>query len=312
MMNKKPELLIPAGSVHEVEKLIAAGASAVIVGEPTYGMRMPGVMKLEQIEQALAVAHKLGAKLYVAVNNILHNDALKELPAYLSELQRIGVDAIVYGDPAVLMTARQAAPSMKLHWNAEMTSTNYATSRYWQKRGASRVVLARELNMDEVLETKRNLPDMEVEVQVHGMTNIYHSKRHLVQHYFDHTGQVAEKTNVGKERKMFLVEEERQDERFPIYEDENGTHIMSSDDMCILEDLHLMMKAQVDSFKIESFYKPLAYSEVVVSVYREAIDAYAADPEGYVFKPEWLERIKRVQDPARELSFGFYYKEQVY
>ncbi|MGZ9584801.1 peptidase U32 family protein [Paenibacillus marinisediminis] len=311
-MTQKPELLISAGSIHEIERLIQAGADAVIVGESKYGMRMPGEMKLEQIEQAMSVVRERGAKLYVAVNNILHNDALKELPAYLQELERIGVDAIVYGDPAVLMTVKQSAPNTKLHWNAEMTSTNYATARYWQKRGASRIVAARELNMDELLEMKRNLPDMEVEVQIHGMTNIYHSKRHLLQHYMRHTGRVDETSDVGKGRKMFLIEEERQDERFPIYEDENGTHIMSSDDMCILEDLHMLMAGGIDSFKVEGFYKPLAYNEVVINVYRTAIDAYAADPKGYAFQPEWMERIRKVQDPERELTFGFFYKEQVY
>lgn len=311
-MTKKPELLVSAGSLEEVERLITAGATAVVVGESRYGMRMPGEMKPEQIEQALAYAHSHDAKVYVAVNNIFHNEALQDLSVYLQELERIGVDAIVYGDPAVLMLVKQAAPNMKLHWNAEMTSTNYATARYWQKRGASRIVTARELNMDELIEMKRNLPDMEVEVQVHGMTNIYHSKRHLLQHYMSHTGQVQESSNVGQSRKLFLIEEERQDERFPIYEDENGTHIMSSEDICIIEDLHTLLAGGIDSFKIEGFYKPLAYNEAVVRVYREAIDAYAADPEGYRFQEEWLERIRKVQDPERELTFGFFYKEQVY
>lgn len=311
-MTKKPELLVSAGSMEEVERLITAGATAVIVGESRYGMRMPGEMKPEQIEQALAFAHAHDAKVYVAVNNIFHNEALNDLSGYLQELERIGVDAIVYGDPAVLMLVKQAAPHTKLHWNAEMTSTNYATARYWQKRGASRIVTARELNMDELVEMKRNLPDMEVEVQVHGMTNIYHSKRHLLQHYMAHLGKVQESSDVGQARKLFLIEEERQDERFPIYEDENGTHIMSSDDMCIIEDLHTLLAAGIDSLKVEGFYKPLAYNEVVVRVYREAIDAYTADPEGYRFNEEWLKRIREVQDPERELTFGFFYKEQVY
>ena len=311
-MAQKPELLIGAGSIEEIKRYIAAGADAVIVGDPVYGMRLPGAMNLNQIEEALQTAHSLNAKLYVAVNNILHNEALNDLPDYLQELARIGVDAIVYGDPAVLMTAKQAAPGTKLFWNAEMTSTNYATARYWQKRGASRVVAARELNMDELLEMKKNLPDMEVEVQVHGMTNIYHSKRHLLQHYMRHTSQEAEVSHVGKERKLFLVESERQDERFPIYEDQNGTYIMSSDDMCILEDLHLLMAGGIDSFKVEGLFKPLVYNETVLRIYREAIDAYAADPSAYKFKEEWMDQIRQLQDPERELTFGFFYKEQVY
>lgn len=311
-MTKKPELLVSAGSLEEVERFITAGATAVIVGESRFGMRMPGEMKPEQIVQALAFAHAHDAKVYVAVNHIFHNEALNDLSSYLQEMERIGVDAIVYGDPAVLMLVKQAAPNTKLHWNAEMTSTNYATAQYWHKRGASRIVTARELNMDELVEMKGHLPDMEVEVQVHGMTNIYHSKRHLLQHYMTHLGQEQEKSDLGQARKLFLIEEERQDERFPIYEDESGTHIMSSEDICIIEDLHTLMAAGIDSFKVEGFYKPLAYNEVVVRCYREAIDAYAADPEGYQFNEEWLERIRKVQDPERELTFGFFYKEQVY
>ncbi len=312
MMTTKPELLITAGSLEEVERFLKAGATAVIVGESIYGMRMPGQMTLADIELAMPIVRKYHAKLYVAVNNILHNDALKDLPAYLTAIERIGVDAVIYGDPAVLMTIRSSAPSLKLHWNAEMTSTNYATARYWQKRGSSRIVLARELNMEQVLEMKQYLPDMEVEVQVHGMTNIYHSKRHLVQHYLRHTGQEEETAKVGRDRKLFLIEQERQEEKFPVYEDENGTHIMSSDDMCILEDLKLLLDAGLDSFKIEGLFKSAAYNEEVIRVYREAIDAYAADPSGYAFRPEWMERIRLVQDPERELSFGFFYKEQMY
>ncbi|WP_195575969.1 peptidase U32 family protein [Paenibacillus sp. 1001270B_150601_E10] len=311
-MTAKPELLITAGSVEEVKSYLEAGATAITVGESKYGMRLPGQMPLDHIEAALPIVRQHGAKLYAAVNHIFHNDALLGLQKYLSELQRIGIDGITYGDPAVLMTARVAAPHLKLHWNAEMTSTNFATAKYWQKRGASRMVLARELNMDQVIEMKAKLPDMEVEVQVHGMTNIYHSKRHLIQHYLRHIDREEDTSNVGIERKLFLIEKERQDEKFPVYEDEYGAYIMSSDDMCILEDLKLLLDAKLDSFKVESLLKPRVYNEAVIRAYRKAIDAYAQDPEGYLFQPEWMDEIRTLQDPERELSFGFFYKEQMY
>lgn len=311
-MSKKPELLVTAGSITEVQRLLEAGASAVLVGEPKYGLRLPGAMTVELIEEAMPIVREHHAKLYVAVNQLFHNDTMKELPNYLTQLERVGVDAIVYGDPAILMIAKDSAPNTKLFWNAEMTSTNYVTARYWQKRGASRMVLARELNMEQVQEMKRELPDMEVEVQVHGMTNIYHSKRHLLQHYMRHIGKEARLEEVGIERKLFLIEQERQDEKYPVYEDEHGTYVMSSDDVCIIEDLKLLLEAGLDSFKIETLLKPLHYNETVVRVYREAIDRYAEDPQSYQFNEQWLERIREVQDPERELSFGFFYKEQMY
>ncbi|WP_025694946.1 peptidase U32 family protein, partial [Paenibacillus durus] len=199
----------------------------------------------------------------------------------------------------------------KLHWNAEMTSTNFATANYWGRKGASRAVLARELNMDEITEMVPSL-EVEAQVQVHGMTNIYHSKRKLVESYMAHQGRPVDGGSKGKERGLFLVEAERPDEKFPIYEDVNGTHIMSSDDLCILEDLHVLMEAGVHSFKIEGLLKPTAYNVAAVKAYRRAIDAYAADPAGYEFQEEWLDTVRALQDPERELTFGFFYKEQVY
>lgn len=311
-MTYQPELLVTAGSVEELERLLRAGAHAILVGEKKYSACMPGEMVLADIKASLPIVRSCHAKLYVAVNNIMHNEHLVDLPAYLRQLEELGVTAIAYGDPAVLMVAKTVAPMLRLQWNAEMTSTNYRTAQYWQKRGAGRMVAARELNLEQVVEMKQQLPDMEVQVQIHGMTNIYHSKRHLVHHYMHHLGKEAGTYEVGMEQKLFLVEHERQDEKFPLYEDTNGTYIMSSDDICFIEDFKSLLDARIDSFKIEGIWKHIPYNETVVRVYREAIDAYMADPAGYSVKDEWLERIRAVQDPERELSFGFFYKEQMY
>jgi putative protease len=204
---------------------------------------------------------------------------------------------------------------MKLHWNAEMTSTNYATANYWGRRGASRAVLARELNLEQIIDVKSNTA-LEVQVQVHGLTNIYHSKRPLVHNYFEHRRNSGEEEDCAPEANvedgLYLVETERPDERFPIYEDANGTHIMSSDDLCMIENLHELMDAGIDSFRIEGLLKSAEYNETVIRSYRAAIDSYAANSQAYVFNEEWLDAIKALQDPARELSYGFFYKEQVY
>ncbi|MDD9269794.1 peptidase U32 family protein [Paenibacillus sp. GCM10023248] len=308
---KKPELVVSCGSIADVKRLIEAGADAVIVGEERYAMRLPGNMKPEEIAEAVAWAHEKQAKVYVSVNKIFDNASLEGLDEYLSRLQAFGADGVIFGDPAVLMAARTLPQGLALHWNAEMTSTNYATANYWGRQGASRVVLARELNMDQVLAFKANT-ELSVEVQVHGITNIYHSKRELVKNYIEHQGHdaVAEDRSIG--RGLFLIEHERRDQRYPVYEDSNGTHIMSSEDICMLENLPELMDGNIDSLKIEGLLKSAVYNETVVRSYRAAIDAYAADPAGYTFKQEWLDAIAELQDPERELSYGFFYKEQVY
>ncbi|MGF7030043.1 putative protease [Paenibacillus mucilaginosus] len=314
-MVKKPELLIPAGSTEEARRYIEAGADAVLVGEHRFGMRLPGEVPAEELGALREWAHARGASVYAAVNNIMDNRILPDLKAYMAKLQEARVDGAVFGDPAVLMAARQAAPDVKLHWNAEMTSTNYETARYWGSKGAVRMVLARELNLEETLEIARQLEGtMEVQVQVHGITNIYHSKRSLLQNYKEHQGrfETISREELSKEEGLFLIEQERPNERFPVYEDENGTHIMSSDDMCMLDSLHELMEGGIDSMKLESLLKSVEYNEAVIRSYRKVIDAYTADPAGYEFQEEWLDEIRALQDPNRELSYGFFFKEQVY
>jgi putative protease len=308
---KKPELIVSVGSVDEMKRLISAGADGVIMGEHKYGLRLPGEVKENELPGAIAWAHEHGVKAYIAVNDIFANEDLEGLAAYLSKLQQFGADAIIFGDPAVYMIARDLPQPMKLHWNAEMTSTNYATANFWASKGSVRAVLARELNMEQVLEFKRRA-NMEVEVQVHGITNIYHSKRELVKNYINHQGNDASSQNRSMERGLYLIEQERQDQRYPVYEDRNGTHIMSSEDICMLENLSELIEGGVDSLKIEGLLKSVEYNETVVRSYRAAIDAIISDPSGDSFNPEWLENIRQLQDPERELSFGFFYKEQVY
>ncbi|ANE47217.1 peptidase U32 [Paenibacillus swuensis] len=314
MNGNKPELLVAAGSLREVSAYIHAGADAVNIGEARFGMRLPGDILEHQLKEAVQIAHEHHAKVYVSVNTIMDHVLLEQLPSYLAELSQAGVDGVVFGDPAVIMAVRKHAPELKLHWNAEMTSTNYVTANYWGSKGAVRVVLARELNMEQVLEFKQKA-ELDVQVQVHGITNIYHSKRNLVRSYMDHVQEskhdAAEVSSVS-DSGLYLIEKERQDERYPVYEDANGTHIMSGDDICMLENLHELMEERIDSLKIETLLKSQSYNETVIRAYRKVIDAYIADPEGYEFNDEWLEGIQAVQDPERELSYGFFYKEQVY
>lgn len=310
-MKKKPELLATAASLEEAAALLDAGADALLIGDDRFGMRLAGHFSLEDTEKVVAMAHARGCKIYAGLGGLMSNRLLDELPAYVKAIAELGVDGIEFGDPAVLLTVKREAPHMKLHWNAEMTSTNYATANYWGSKGASRVVLARELNMEEMTDMVPLL-EVEAQVQVHGMTNIYHSKRKLVESYMSHQGRPSDGGSLGKERGLFLIEAERPNEKFPIYEDENGTHIMSSDDICILEDLHVLMEAGVDCFKVEGLLKSIAYNVTVVKAYRHAIDLYHTDPDAYAFRESWLKPIRHLQDPERELTFGFFYKEQVF
>ncbi len=294
-----------------MERYIRAGASAILIGEARFGMRQPADVAQEQLEQAAEAAHRLGAKLYVNMNKLFRNHELEALPAYLRAVKAAQVDAIVFGDPAVLLNAREHAPDVPLFWNAEMTGTNSSSASYWGRRGASRAVIARELNEEEIVDLKAKAA-MEVQVQVHGMTNIYHSHRNLLESYMQHLGREATLIRKGPDRGLYLVEAERPDEKFPVYEDENGTHVMSPDDICLLEALPELIRAGVDSFYIEPLLKSDEYNETVLRSYREALDRWHRDPESYSFDEEALENIRRLQSPDRELGFGFLYKEQVY
>jgi U32 family peptidase len=217
----------------------------------------------------------------------------------------------VFGDPAVLMAAREVAPDMSLHWNTETTATNWYTCNYWGRKGAKRAVLARELSMDTIVEMKENA-EVEIEVQVHGMTCMFQSKRSLLGNYFEYRGKAMEIENRKEQRNMFLHDEERHN-KYPIYEDENGTHIMSPNDMCIVDELGEMIEAGIDSFKIDGVLKSSDYILGVTKLYRKAIDLCIEDEDQYdEQKDGFLEEAKSLQPENRPLDTGFFFKETVY
>ncbi|WP_239617673.1 peptidase U32 family protein [Cohnella mopanensis] len=306
-----PELLISAASLEQAEKYIEAGATAILIGESRFGMRQPGEITSDQLKDVVAAVHRLGAKAYVNMNKLFRNDELAWIPEYLQLLKDAGADAIVFGDPAVLMNVRQYAPGLTMFWNAEMTGTNSSAASYWGRRGASRAVVARELNEEEIVDLKQKAA-MEIQIQIHGMTNIYHSHRNLVQSYLEHLGREATLIRKGADKGLFLVEAERPDEKFPVYEDDNGTHVMSPDDICLLEALPELIQAGVNSLYVEPLLKSEPYNLAVLRSYRQALDLWGSNPERYRFDPKWLADIQKLQNPERELGFGFLYKEQVY
>lgn len=308
---KRTELLVTPLLVNDIVPLAEAGADAFVVGEQRYGLRLAGEFNRAEVQEAIELAHSKGKKVYVAMNAIFHNEKIEELSDYIQFVSAAKADAIIFGDPAVLMTAKEVAPEMKLHWNTETTGTNWFTCNYWGSKGAKRAVLAREINMDAIVETKENA-EVEIEVQVHGMTCMFQSKRTLLGNYYEYQGKVMEIENRKMEKNMFLHDKEREN-KYPIFEDENGTHIMSPNDICIIDELQEMLEAGVDSFKIDGILKSPEYILAVTTAYREAIDLFFEDPEKYEDKKdELLAAIEEIQPANRSLDTGFFFKETVY
>ncbi len=311
MYVKKPELLVSAKSLASVIPLLEAGADALSIGESRYGLRNAGDFTIDEIDQAVKIAHERSAKVYVNVNALLHNEALEGLEDYLRHLEQIGADAIVFGDPSVLMTAKEVTPNLKLHWSMEMLSTNFDTISYWASKGASRAILARELTIDETIENRENSP-IEIQAQVHGATCIFHSKRDLVSAYFGYQGRDLEQENTGMERNMFIKEEKRQTISYPIYEDRHGTHVMSAEDICMIDGLEDFIRGGIDSLKIEGLMKSVEYTVAVTKLYRQAVDLCLSDVEAYRDQAaSFLEKIEAIQPPNRPLNTGFYYKPPI-
>lgn len=307
----KPELLVTPIRVEDILPLADAGADAFVLGEQRYGLRLAGEFSRDDVKKAIEIAHEKGKKVYVAMNAIFHNEKIEELSDYIAFLQEVNADAVIFGDPAVLMAAREAAPNMKLHWSTETTGTNWYTCNYWGRKGAKRAVLAREINMDAIIEMKENA-EVEIEVQVHGMMTMFQSKRSLLGNYYEYQGKVMEVENRRQEHNMFLHDKERGN-KYPIFEDENGTHIMSPNDMCIIDELQEMIEANVDSFKIDGILKSPEYILEVTKRYRKAIDLCIEDPDQYEdVKDELLSEIEEIQPANRPLDTGFFFKETVY
>ncbi len=307
------ELLANAASLDEVALFYEAGADALIVGHERYALRVPGSFEIEDIERAKQIATRLNRKLYVAMNALFHQDMLDEIEVYIKKLREIGVDTIQFGDPAVLMSLGQQhgdTGSLRMHWNTETTSTNYHTINFWARKGVHRAVLARELSLDDVLEIKRQT-NIEIQVLVHGMTCIFHSKRELVSNFARYQGKDVTEASFGLGRRLFVKEDKRDEQKYPIYEDVNGTHIMSYDDICMIEHLSMLIKAGIDSLQIDTILKSLEYSRTVIRIYREAIDFLRESPNAPI-PAQWMEALKTLQPQDRPFSTGFYFKEQIY
>ncbi|TDL98180.1 U32 family peptidase [Macrococcus brunensis] len=305
------ELLVTPTSLDHIEELIEAGADAFVIGEAQFGLRLAGEFNRDALVQAIDMLHAADKKAYVAVNGLFHNEHLDAVEDYINWLHEVRPDRIIFGDPAVVMYVKEQENPIPLHWNQETLVTNQFQCNYWGERGAARAVLARELSMEEVIEIKENT-DVEIEVQVHGMTCMFQSKRQLLGNYFLYMDKAMKIENRQDAKNMLLYDEERNN-KYPIYEDYNGTHIMSPNDICVIEEMEELFEAEIDSFKIDGVLHSADYITEVTRQYRKAIDLFLEDPDLYDDeKFDMMEAIEDIQPEHRPLDQGFLYKQTVY
>lgn len=305
---RHPELLIPASSLEVLKTAVIFGADAVYIGGEAFGLRAKAKnFSMEEMAEGIAFAHEHGVKVYVTANILAHNYDLEGVEAYFQELKKIGPDALIIADPGVFEIAKRVCPEIERHISTQANNTNYATYRFWWELGAKRVVSARELSLKEIREIRDNIPDeMEIESFVHGAMCISYSGRCLLSNYF--TGRDA---NQGActhpcRWKYAVVEETRPGEYMPIEENERGTYIFNSKDLCMIEHIPDIINAGIDSLKIEGRMKTALYVATVARTYRKAIDDYQRDPALYEQNMPWyLDQISNCT--YRQFTTGFFY-----
>lgn len=302
------ELLIPASSLEVLKAAVLYGADAVYIGGEMYGLRAKAKnFPKEDMAEGIRFAHSRGGKVYITANIVAHNEDLEGIREYFTELREMEPDALIISDPGVFTIAREVCPEIEVHISTQANSTNYATYNFWYAQGASRVVAARELSLRELGEIRAHIPeDMEIEAFVHGAMCISHSGRCLLSNYF--TGRNA---NMGActhpcRWKYYVMEESRPGEFLPVEENERGTYIFNSKDLCMIEHVPDLIEAGVDSFKIEGRMKTALYVAAVTRTYRRAIDDYRKSPELYRQNLDYY-REEIAKCTYRQFTTGFYY-----
>ena len=307
-MSRHPELLIPASSLEVLKTAVVFGADAVYIGGEAYGLRAKAKnFSMEDMKEGIAFAHEHGVKVYVTANIIAHNADLAGVREYFQELKAIRPDALIIADPGVFDIAKEVGPEIDRHISTQANNTNYGTYNFWYRQGASRVVSARELSLREIKELRANIPeDLEIETFVHGAMCISYSGRCLLSSYF--TGRDANRGACTHpcRWKYAVVEEKRPGEYLPVYENERGTYIFNSKDLCMIEHIPELIDAGIDSFKIEGRMKTALYVATVARTYRKAIDDYQKDPKLYQENMPWyLDQISNCT--YRRFTTGFFF-----
>ena len=309
---RRPELLIPASSLEVLKIAVIYGADAVYIGGEAFGLRAKAKnFSMEEMREGIRFAHEHEVKVYVTANILAHNDDLEGVREYFKELDSFAKeekpDALIIADPGVFMIAKEVCPDIERHVSTQANNTNYETYRFWYGLGAKRVVSARELSLNEIKELRANIPDdLEIETFIHGAMCISYSGRCLLSNYF--TGRDA---NQGActhpcRWKYSIVEETRPNEYMPVYENERGTYIFNSKDLCMIEHIPELMESGIDSFKIEGRMITALYVATVARTYRKAIDDYKVSPELYKKNLSWyLDQISNCT--YRQFTTGFFF-----
>ena len=305
---KKPELLVPASSLEVLKEAVIFGADAVYSGGEDFGLRAKAKnFTIEEMDEGIRFAHEYGKKVYVTANILAHNKDLEGAREYFEELKAIKPDALIISDPGMFTIAKEVCPEIEIHISTQANNTNYMTYNFWYKMGAKRVVSARELSLKEIREIRDNIPeDMEIESFMHGAMCISYSGRCLLSSFF-----AGRDANQGActhpcRWKYSVMEEQRPGEYFPVYENERGTYIFNSKDLCMIEHIPEMVEAGIDSFKIEGRMKTALYVAAVARTYRKAIDDFFESPEKYHANMDWYrEEISKCT--YRQFTTGFYF-----
>ena len=307
-MARHPELLIPASSLEVLKTAVMFGADAVYIGGEAFGLRAKAKnFSMEDMREGIAFAHEHDVKVYVTANILAHNDDLEGVREYFQELKEIKPDALIIADPAIFEIAGEICPEIERHISTQANNTNYGTFNFWHKLGATRVVTARELSLEEIREIRANIPDdMEIETFVHGAMCISYSGRCLLSNFM-----VGRDANRGActhpcRWKYSIVEETRPGEVMPVFENERGTYIFNSKDLCMIEHIPELLESGIDSLKIEGRMKTALYVATVARTYRKAIDDYQKDPKLYEENMPWyLEQISNCT--YRQFTTGFFF-----
>ncbi|MFV0314771.1 MAG: peptidase U32 family protein [Anaerotignum sp.] len=310
LKQNKPELLAPAGDLEKLKIAVLYGADAVYIGGEAYGLRAKAKnFDIDSMAEGIKFAHEHGVKVYITANIVAHNDDFVGMAEYFKEIEAIGADALIISDLGVFSVAKEVVPNMEIHISTQANNTNYMSAKMWYQLGAKRVVTARELSFAEVKEIRANIPeDMEIEAFVHGAMCISYSGRCLLSNYL--SGRDANKGACSHpcRWRYHLVEQTRPGEYMPIEENERGTYIYNSKDLCMIEHIPEIIEAGIMSLKIEGRMKTPFYVGTVVRAYRQAIDDYLLDPELYQKKISYyMEEVSKASH--REYTEGFYYQK---
>lgn len=309
MNKKKVELLAPAGDLERLKVAILYGADAVYLGGNAFGLRAKAKnFSIEEMAEGVEFAHSHNAKVYVTCNIFAHNSDINsdKLVTYLKELERINVDGVIVADPGVFSIVKETVPNMEVHISTQANTTNYQTAKFWKSLGATRVVMAREMSFKEIKALADNVSDIEIEAFVHGAMCMAYSGRCLLSNYFTNRDANRGACAQSCRWKYKIVEETRPGEYYPIEEDERGTYIFNSKDLCMIEYIPELIEAGVYSFKIEGRVKTSYYVGSVIKAYREAIDDYLKDPALYESKKAYyLEEVKK--SSYRGYTTGFFF-----